>query len=206
MISKTKNIFLITFGIIILLIVTVIVVLGRFITNNNMNGKGDRFEDIPTTTFDMSKVPTVSNQDTSCKNGTDIISVCMNYDNCCGSNNKNMNVECFCKHPFVEDCNDKYKDCKSRNNQDCSNILNNCCKQYGNIDILVSNFQKPILASQTSNKLCSVYGLLNLEQRCMELCQTNNNCKSYSVLAGVCNLYDKINNTSGDSIYIMKKK
>lgn len=198
-----KQYLLIIFALIILSII-----LSIYILNNRNN-----FEDTRATTFDMSKVNTTpANPPQPCTNGTDIPSVCLNFESCCSSsNNTNFNGECYCIHPFVRDCNDKYKNClatNSSNTSQCSSILKDCCKQYSSNNILTSNFQKPIKATQMSNKLCSVNGLLNLEQRCMELCQTNPNCQAYSTTTGNCTLYDKPNYiTSSDpsTIYVLKK-
>lgn len=173
----------------------------------------DYFEDTPDTKFDMSKVNTTpTNSPPPCTNGTDISSVCLNFDNCCSpSNNTNINGQCYCIHPFVKDCNYKYKNCISSNpsnTSQCSSILHECCKQYSGNNILASNFQKPITATQMSNKLCSINGIMNLEQRCMELCQTNPNCRAYSTTTGNCTLYDKTNYTTSNdpgNIYVIKK-
>jgi len=184
---------------------------------NSTNGTNITVASIPTTTFDMSKVNTmtsnISSLSSSCENGTDIQSVCMNFDNCCSSNNiTNVNGQCFCIHPFVKDCNDKYKTCidsKNGNIEECNTIMKNCCKQYSSNDILSSNFQYPINATQMSNKLCSLNGILNLEERCMELCQTNSNCKAYSTTTGNCTLYDNVNyidSNDDKNIYVIKKK
>jgi hypothetical protein len=188
----------------VLLLVYVIVIFIR---------KRNNFVDIPSTTFDMSKVKTTpSDSPSGCSNGTDIPSVCMNFNSCCSSSYSNVNGQCFCNHPFVKDCNDKYKTCISNNTNtntsNCSDILQNCCKQYSRSDILASNFQNPINATQNSNKLCSINGIVNLEQRCMEICQTNPNCRAYSTAIGNCTLYDKTNyiqSSDPNSIYVIKK-
>ncbi len=168
------------------------------------------------TTIDYSKVPTAANKDTTCKNTTDVVSVCKSFENCCKSNTSQTNT-CFCKHPFITNCYQSYESCVSGSGGDsskCKEILDSCCDKYSSIDILSTNFQKPISASQTGNQLCSINGLTNPKQRCMELCQTNPDCKAYSIIDGTtmpgnCNLYDKINYTNADpkdnTIYVIKK-
>lgn len=181
-----------------------------------------RFEDIPTTTpiatptttFDIKTLPTTNtNNKTTCDNPTNILGVCMNYNNCCGvDNNTSVNSQCFCANSFVKDCNSKYKDCISKNSgniESCNNILKECCNRYSNINISTNNFNKPIAAYQTADKICSLNGIANLEQRCMELCQTNTDCKAYSLITGGCNLFSTVkhtpNSNTDKSIYVIKK-
>ena len=176
-------------------------------------GKTDRFEDTPTTTFDISTAPTPDNKNTTCSNSTDMISVCMNYNNCCTSSGANQNSKCFCSHPFAGGCNDTYKACIANvgtggDTSSCDTTLKGCCSKYSSIDISSSNFQKPINAMQSSNKICTLNGLPDLDQRCMELCQTNPACKAYSLAIGGCTLYDGVNNNPGKGtdnyIYVVK--
>ena len=182
--------------------------------NVNSVDSVDSFEDIPTTTFDISTTPTPVDKNTTCSNSTDMVNVCMNYENCCSSAGTNTNSKCFCSHPFVGECNDSYKSCLASvetggDTSKCDSILKGCCSKYSNIDILNSNFQKPINAYQSSNQICSLNGLDDLEQRCMELCQTNSNCKAYSLVLGGCTLYDSVTNNPGKKtdkyIYVVKK-
>jgi hypothetical protein len=180
----------------------------------NIRSRRDGFEDIPTTTFDISTAPTPANKTTTCSNSTDMISVCMNYENCCTGSGVNQNSKCFCSHPFVGGCNDAYKACLAGigtggDTSKCDTTLKGCCSKYSEIDIFSSNFQKPINASQSSNQICTLNGLANQEQRCMEICQTNPACKAYSQNIGGCTLYDSVNNNAGNSgdnyIYVVKK-
>ena len=199
--------------IIIILAIVIVIVLVWFI--DIVNDYYESFELDPS-------IPTVNtNVNKSCNNGTNIASVCINFDNCCGSNNHNPNSQCFCKHPFVSNCIDKYKTCISNANKNlnkliinqeiekCNNTHKDCCSKYSSIDIMNSNFKKPFIAKQTVDKICSINGLVNLEQRCMELCQTNDNCKAYSLITGGCNLYNTINYDPADkydnSIYVIKQ-
>jgi len=167
----------------------------------------------PTTPTTTPPIPTPANKNTTCSNSTDMINVCMNYENCCTGSGTNLNSKCFCVHPFVGGCNDAYKSCIANagaggDTSSCDSTLKGCCSKYSSIDIFSSNFQKPINAMQTSNQLCTLNGLPDLEQRCMELCQTNPACKAYSLAIGGCTLYDNVNNNIGKQtdkyIYVMK--
>lgn len=177
-------------------------------------GNVDGFEATPKTLFDISTAPTPENKNTTCSNSTDMVNVCMNYENCCSGTGTNANSKCFCTHPFVGECNNTYNSCiksvgTSGDTSKCDAILKNCCGKYTSIDILSSNFEKPINAVQSSNQICSLNGLNYLEQRCMELCQTNPSCKAYSLVLGGCTLYDSVNNNLGKNtdkyIYVVKK-
>ena len=171
----------------------------------------------PTTTTPVIIVPTINQTiQSACDNPTSVPSVCMNYDSCCGNTSIGTNSTCFCNHPFVKNCYDEFKKCQTTptstpTSTNCQDILTNCCSKYTENDILASNFNSPINKNQYSDKLCTLTGVANLEQRCMELCQTNPNCKAYSLVTGGCTLYSKINTTSGynpetdNSIYITKK-
>lgn len=186
----------------------------RTLSDRTLSERKDRFEDTPSTTFNISTAPTPANKNTTCSNTTDMISICMNYDNCCTGSGTNQNSKCFCSHPFVGGCNDAYKACIASvgtggDTSSCDTTLKGCCSKYSSIDILSSNFQKPINAMQSSNQICTLNGLPDLDQRCMELCQTNPACKAYSLAIGGCTLYDNINNNPGKNtdnyIYVAKK-
>ena len=186
----------------------------RTLSDRTLSERKDRFEDTPSTTFNISTAPTPANKNTTCSNTTDMISICMNYDNCCTGSGTNQNSKCFCSHPFVGGCNDAYKACISSvgtggDTSSCDTTLKGCCSKYSSIDILSSNFQKPINAMQSSNQICTLNGLPDLDQRCMEICQTNPACKAYSLAIGGCTLYDNINNNPGKNtdnyIYVAKK-
>ena len=165
----------------------------------------------PIPTINISSAPTPANKNTTCSNSTDMISVCMNYESCCTGTGANPNSKCFCSHPFVSTCNDAYKSCLAGGGDasGCNEKLKGCCSKYSGIDILSTNFKKPINASQSSNAICTLNGLSDLEQRCMEVCQTNPACKAYGMTLGGCTLYDGINYVNGKSgdnyIYVAKK-
>lgn len=202
-------------GILILILgICIFVYVVLYLYDRNLRARKDRFVDIPTTTFNISTTPTPANKNTTCSNSTDMLSVCMNYENCCTGSGANPNSKCFCSHPFVGGCNDAYKTCiasigANGDTSSCDSTLKGCCSKYSSIDIFNSNFQKPINAIQSSNQICTINGLPNLEQRCMELCQTNPACKAYSLVIGGCTLYDNVNNNIGKStdnyIYVVKK-
>jgi hypothetical protein len=214
MYSRIKN--KIGFFIGILIVILFIVVCIAVCILYYPSSRYDKFEDTPTTTFDISNLPTAPNKSTTCKNTNDIVSVCMNYDSCCNETISNPNSGCFCSHSFVSGCNDTYKKCladlgNGGDTSSCDSALKGCCSKYSNIDILSSNFEKPMDVVQTSNKLCTVNALPDLAQRCMELCQTNSACKAYSLMTNNCTLYDGVNysNNTGTSdrsyIYVVKK-
>lgn len=191
----------------VLILSICIVIRIQFDNQTRMPLNIERFIDTPS-------APIPANKDTTCSNSTDMISVCMNYDNCCTGSGTNQNSNCFCSHPFVSDCNSAYKTCladiaSGGDTTKCDSALKGCCSKYSKIDILSTNFQKPINAVQTSNQICTLNGLADFEQRCMEICQTNPACKAYSLTIGGCTLYDNVNNYSGKStdkyIYIVKK-
>jgi hypothetical protein len=185
-------------------------------TTTNNNDTANTTNTPATTVNYVASAPTVANKDTTCKNNTNIVSVCKSYENCCKTSTSQTN-DCFCKHPYITNCYQSYESCITGEGGDktnCQEILDNCCNKYLDTDILTTNFEKPINASQTGNQLCSISGIPNFEQRCMELCQTNTNCKSYSLvssnnLPGTCNLYDTINYTKAkprdNTIYVVKK-
>jgi len=191
--------------------ILILIILGIAVWVFVWKSKKARFEDTPTTTFDISTAPTAANKDTRCVNSTDIVSVCMNHDNCCNGSGANPNSKCFCSHPFVGGCNDAYKTCLAGggNADECSATLKTCCSKYSSIDIMSSNFQKPINASQSSNQICNLNGMKDYEQRCMELCQTNPACRAYSLATGGgCTLYDAVNYAEGKTgdnyVYVIK--
>jgi hypothetical protein len=219
MYPKIKNKFVLVAILGIIGVVGLIILVCVMIITSRKN----RFEDIPTTTFDIANAPTVANKNASCGNPTDMVNICMNLDSCCNSKTTNENSSCFCNHPFVSGCNDAYKACIAEggsggDTSNCESILKECCGKYSSTDILSTNFQKPIDVKQSSNQICNLKGIPNLEQRCMELCQTNPACKAYSLSLsasnystslGSCTLYDNVNYDKGkkddSNIYVIKK-
>ena len=151
-------------------------------------------------------VPTRAAQ---CTSNDNITEFCMNYDGCC---DKNVSVGkgCFCNHRYVLNCKSEYDNCTGA---DCKDKLKQCCTDYNKIDIDDNNFKQPIMQTQTSNQICSLNMINNIEQKCMELCQTNTDCKAYNVDNLHCTLFNEINPlpvnpkkpNSSSAKYIIKK-
>jgi len=150
-----------------------------------------------------------------CNAEADIVGTCIDYDLCCGTTAINNN--CFCNHPFTKKCRDEYKGCisdtvnisKYSNNElikHCSDINRTCCLPYNDISIDTNKFEKSANREQNDNLLCSISPIDNIEQKCMEICETNPYCAGYSIKkAGVigsynmgCNLYRKISKYQPD--------
>ena len=118
---------------------------------------------------------------------------CLNYSGCCAQGTM-MGSDCFCKHPLVNKCKESYDECV-KNNMDvnvCKSKLKDCCVDYNKIDIDSKYFQKPVKMEQESKMLCSLTGASNIQQKCLELCQTNDKCKSYAVSNFNCMLFNDI--------------
>jgi hypothetical protein len=173
----------------------------------------NRFSDIPNTTSSLnvlsnvlSTTPITTNLTSmptattpQCNGGTNLITYCMNYNGCCSQSNIGNN-SCFCNHPFVINCKNEYDNCTGN---DCQAELKKCCVSYNNIDIDSNNFKKPIKQEQKSKTICSINSI-NMEQKCMELCQTNTNCKSYSIDNINCMLFSDIDPLQNNSNYKTK--
>ena len=131
-------------------------------------------------------------KDTKCYFGDNVVDYCINYDNCCKNNDNDKN--CYCNHSFVKNCKTIYDECiNTQTPETCAQTLKECCIKYNNINIEYDNFKKPIIQEQRSNTICNLNFIKNIDTKCMELCQTNNECKAYSTTAGInCVLYDNI--------------
>jgi len=172
----------------------------------NIDNVVNRFSDIPNTTSFLNALsttpvaPNLSSMPTTtipqCNGGTNLLTYCMNYNGCCSQNNIGNN-SCFCNHPFVMNCKNEYDKCTSNN---CKAELKKCCMNYNNIDININNFEKPIKQEQQSKIICSINSI-NMDQKCMELCQTNTNCKAYSTDNINCMLFSDINPLQNNSNY-----
>ncbi len=198
---KGKYLFIIT---IIIICITVVILLIKCKPNIILK---DTFGD-------LSGVPTVGPEEIkTCSNNTDIVGVCINNAGCCGSNNVNVmsNSKCYCSHPLVKKCNDNYKNCINSGNNSigCEDILKGCCKEYSKNDIMTDNFNTPINKKQDIDELCSLTGISNLGERCMELCQTNDTCKAYNISYGICKLFSSVNpvdvNKDNNILFVSKK-
>jgi hypothetical protein len=140
-------------------------------------------------------IPIPTDVDTKCTADNNVIGYCLNYNGCCTQNTL-LNNGCFCNHPLVQKCKVAYDKCISSQNKDsinnCKDILKTCCLDYNKINIDIANFNKPIKQEQQSKMICSVSSTKNLDQKCMELCQTTPECKSYSVDTINCMLFSDI--------------
>lgn len=126
----------------------------------------------------------------TCTANMNISEYCKNYDTCCNQTISTMNNDCFCNHPTVKKCNDDYNHCIANQNQNCNDILKSCCNTHNNINIDNTLFHQPIQYDKQNKILCSLTTNANIEQKCMELCQTTPACKSYSINAINCTLYN----------------
>lgn len=190
-----------TYLICIICISLVIYLLYKAFTRHNIDDVVNRFADIPNSTMssattDITDITNINIPiEKTCDGGANLINYCMNYNGCCSQNNIGNN--CFCNHPFVMNCKNNYDICKGN---DCQAELKKCCVSYNNIDIDSNNFKKPILQDQTSKIICSINSI-NMDTKCMELCQTNTNCKAYSLDNINCILFSDIDTLPNNPNY-----
>jgi hypothetical protein len=141
-------------------------------------------------------------------NPGDVVGMCSNYKACCSSSGSTNS--CICTHPVVQQCKTSYDTCMNDTNnlkiytpeqlsEKCTAQNSQCCTSYNNITIDSANFNDPIIQEQKDNIICTmnITNNMNITQKCMELCQTNPNCKAFSILqtslAPVgCNLFSEI--------------
>jgi len=170
-------------------------------TGHNIDDAVNRFADIPNSTM-PSATTDITNMsiptEKACDGGSNLITYCMNYNGCCSQNN--IGNSCFCNHPFVMNCKNNYDSCKGN---DCQAELKKCCMSYNNINIDSNNFKKPILQDQQSKRICSINSI-NMDTKCMELCQTNTNCKAYSLDDINCILFSDIDPLPNNANYKTK--
>jgi len=153
-----------------------------------------------------------------CKTEGDLVNFCINYKSCCGADSTTK--ECICSHPVVKNCRQQFENCINDEEQikiygkqalmdKCMDENKACCIPYNSISINSDNFKTPIKNNPTINKMCSISSIPNVEEKCMELCSTNPECKAFSVdkgqlvqTYGTCNLYNaiKINQTKIDPL------
>jgi len=185
----------------LILIISLIYKLSQLWFSRNKQRKIDTFEDIitqttiPESTPIPTPIPMPTDVETQCTADNNVIGYCLNYNGCCTQNTL-LNSSCFCNHPLVQKCKDSYDKCISSQNKDsinnCKDILKSCCLDYNKINIDIANFNKPIKQEQQSKMICSVSSTKNIDQKCMELCQTTPECKSYSVDTINCMLFSDI--------------
>ena len=132
----------------------------------------------------------------TCKFITDVVGVCVDYETCCSIPSENN--KCACEHPFTKSCKTNYDSCIKDANGDknmienCKSTNSGCCKEYNNIKINSSNFTGPKHITQTDSKICRIASGQNIESKCLELCQTNSECASYSTTDYSCDLFNKV--------------
>jgi len=145
--------------------------------------------------------PPVMGEAKGCSAVSDVVDFCKDYDICCA--NYNSNNKCFCEHPITKSCKSIYDTCMndptniklfntSQLTDKCKSMNNECCKSYNKIAISSNNFNSPIKRNQTDNVLCNVSSIKNIEQKCMELCNTTPECAAYSTTKLTCNLYKSV--------------
>ena len=149
-----------------------------------------------------------------CKTRDDIVDFCINYNSCCSENSTTK--ACMCDHPFIQKCRLEFEECldtpetiklygKQFVMNKCLEKNKKCCIPYNSIPISTTDFKSPIKNNPENNLICSLIGTPNAETKCLELCNTRDDCKAYSLEKGalvqtyaICNLYndvsiDKIN-------------
>jgi hypothetical protein len=147
-----------------------------------------------------------SSDNKSCTAIDNVVDFCMNYDTCCSYNSTN----CFCTHPVTLYCKNEYNTCINDTSlknlytpdqikEKCLYQQKNCCTPYNSISISSDKFKTPIKNESKTQEICTIKSLPNIEQKCLELCQTTPECKSYSVEIGkifqsygICKLYDNV--------------
>ena len=129
-----------------------------------------------------------------CSTTDDVLGFCKDYENCCsGSSSTN----CICINPIVTECKKEYDACMSDTSKPvaelraaCGDKNNTCCSKYTN-NIDRSLFNEPVAGTQMDNVLCNIGNIKNVDQKCLELCQTNPNCAAYSLTDISCKLHNK---------------
>ena len=210
-------------GIVVLFIILAILALVFFVFMSSISGRGNtlsRFENlIPTTTsiqegvntriYPDGNIPNMDNTNitaAACPRNDNIVDVCINHSGCCKNN---PTGKCFCDHPFVKSCQEEYKTCTSTGTtpDQCKSKLQTCCGTYKNKPISQDSFKLIGKNSPSSGQICNIIGANDMQNKCLELCETNPKCMAYSVDAMMCNLYSKIdrdfvdNQSSGSGSY-----
>jgi len=212
--------------IIISIIIIIIIGLVYYLINNYENYKDNlTIKDIENSIQkDINSSPQKTEEEIieepteKCNTESDLVNFCINYKSCCGS--ESTTKECICSHPIIKNCRTKFENCINDKEQikmygkkvlmeKCINENKACCIPYNSISINSDNFKSPIKNNPTINKICSISSIPNLEEKCIELCITNPECKAFSIdkgqlvqSYGTCNLYNaiKINQTKIDPL------
>ena len=209
---KLKLINLIYLLFIILIIYLVYILIISLYDKNN-----ETFIDTPTskspptsinTSSEPASAPAPSSKQ-SCKAVDNVVDFCINYDSCCAGGSYATKA-CFCNHPITLQCKAEYDTCMSDTSltnlytaeqlkQKCASQQKNCCIPYNSIALSSDKFEPSIKNEPSIKEMCSVSSIPNIDQKCLELCQTTPDCKSYSVNVGkifqsygVCKLYDTV--------------
>ena len=204
--KKTKKLVIVIVVVVVIIVVIILLyVISKYYKERNKSNFDDA---VPSTTYAdaVSETygkdgPPVMVKPQGCSATSDVVDFCKNYDNCCSSTNSNS--KCFCEHPITKSCKVKFDSCmndptnissntKQQLTDKCTLDKSGCCKEYNNVSISSDNFNSPLLQNQTDNILCSLSSIKNMEQICMELCQTTPNCAAYSTTKLNCNLYNNI--------------
>lgn len=154
------------------------------------------------------KTSTLPEDSGKCKTKSDIVDFCINYNSCCSANAPTK--ECFCNHPFVQNCRTNFEKCLNNNPKNlskndlmssCIDANKTCCIGYNNnLSIFSSAFTKYKNKNDPDIKpLCSITTVPDIEQKCLELCTTVPNCVAYALKTGdlvsdygMCSLYDTV--------------
>ena len=145
--------------------------------------------------------PEMEKEPKQCKETSDIIGFCKNSDICCGSESET--TKCFCDHPLTKSCKTKYDTCmkdpsniknykKDKLTEKCNLEKSGCCEAHNKIEINSNNFNKKEHHNQSSNLICSTPPINNIEQKCLELCQSRPDCKAYVTSQLSCDLFSEI--------------
>ena len=206
-INKNKNNILF-YAFILISILLIIYLVYKYIYVNNKNKSN--FEDSTPAPSENanSKIygkngsPPAMGTPQGCSANTDVVDFCINYDNCC-SGSAATNNKCFCDNSVTKLCKIQYDACvndpdsiklftKEQLMDKCKLQNSSCCKAYNNISISSNNFSSPKKRVQTDNIICDIKGIKNIEQKCLELCQTNPNCAAYGTTNMTCTLYSQV--------------
>jgi len=192
--------------VIIISLIIISLILVYYLLNNYYEHYEDEFKDADEIKIKMKEI--VEEPSGKCETNGDLVNFCVNYKSCCGSESK-LN-DCICKHPVVKNCRTQFKTCIDNPEhikiygekalmEKCFNENKSCCIPYNSISITRDKFKTPINNNPQINKLCSIQSIPNIEEKCMELCQTHPDCKAFSIeqgeliqTNGTCNLYNDI--------------
>ena len=216
--NKKNNIVIILFIISVIILCLIYYLLNYYENYKNLNNTIiNENQKIDETKYIENNQEIVTEPSGKCESQNDIVDFCINYNKCCSENSSTK--ACLCDHPFIKNCRTNFETCLNNpeNNklygkklvmENCLEENKNCCIPYNSLSISNTNFKFPIKNNPENNKICSIMNTPNAEEKCMELCHTNPECKAYSLEQGAlvqnyttCNLYndifiDKINSNA----------